>query len=213
MNAIVDSAGVSHAVTTLEDLLALYPKVNPNSLRKEMDFLTPEYRAWISQAPFFALASVGEGGLDCSPRGDMRGKLFEILDDKTIAIPDRRGNNRLDTLRNIVEDPRVALLFLLPGINETLRINGSAKITTDPDLIARFDVDGNLPATVIVVSIRAVYFQCGRALLRSGLWNPETQLEKGDVPTAGQMTKGAYAAFDAEAYDQELPGRHAKTLY
>ncbi len=202
-----------YEITTLEGLLSHYGAVNPNSLKKETDRLTAEYRAWIERAPFFACASIGAGGLDCSPRGDRNGDLFTILDDRTIAIPDRRGNNRLDTLRNIVEDPRVALLFLAPGINECVRINGTARITTDPALIDRFDMEGKKPATVIVVSIAAVYFQCARSLLRSGLWNPDSFLSKGDVPTAGQMTKGALPTFDADTYDRALPERQAKSLY
>jgi PPOX class probable FMN-dependent enzyme len=200
-----------HVVTNVEQLEALYDAVNPVSVKKETAFLTPAYRAWIERAPFFAIASVAEGGLDCSPRGDEVGSLFEVLDDRTIAFPDRRGNNRLDTLRNIVADPRVALLFLVPGITECVRINGRAEITTDPALIARFDREGKRPVTVVRVAIDAVYFQCARALKRSALWTvPEA---RPDVPTAGQMTKSAVADFDAAAYDAELDARQAKTLY
>ncbi|MEH6547848.1 MAG: pyridoxamine 5'-phosphate oxidase family protein, partial [Sneathiella sp.] len=127
-------------ITSIEDLEALYGFANPNSQAKETSFLTSAYRNWIEKAPFFALASVGEGGLDCSPRGDAAGQLFRIVDDKTLIIPDRRGNNRLDTLRNIIGDPRVALLFLIPGINETLRINGKARVSTDAKLLDQFAV-------------------------------------------------------------------------
>ena len=203
----------SHAVTSLEALEALYGTVNRNSLAKEAARLTPAYRRWIEVAPFFAIASGGPGGLDCSPRGDARGQLFRVLDDRTLAIPDRRGNNRLDTLKNILADPRVALLFLNPGINETLRINGRARITTDPELIEGFAVGDKRPATVVVVEIDAVYFQCARALARAKLWVPKARVRPGEVPTAGQMTKGAQPDFDAESYDAALPARQKATLY
>src|SRR5262249_10523276 len=140
------------------------------SLLKEVQRLTPEYRRWIEAAPFLALATIGPAGLDCSPRGDPAGELLHILDSKTLVIPDRRGNNRLDTLRNIVADPRVALLFLIPGADETLRVNGRAVISTDPALITRFTRNGKPPATVLIVTIESVYFQCARALKRAQLW-------------------------------------------
>ena len=203
----------SHTVTSLQQLEDLYGAVNPNSLAKEVSSLNKTYKSWLEKAPFVAIASGGRGGLDCSPRGDKTGELFRILDDQTIAIPDRRGNNRIDTLKNIVEDPRVGLLFLIPGINETLRINGQARLTTDPALLESFSVEGKQPRTVIVISIEAVYFQCARALIRSGLWKSGHQLSKGDVPSAGQMTKGALPEFDAQSYDEALPDRQKSTLY
>ena len=202
-----------YAITSLEALEALYKPVNPNSLAKERDHLTPAYRRWLEAAPFFAIASSGPGGLDCSPRGDARGQLLRIEDDRTLLIPDRRGNNRLDTLKNIVADPRVALLFLNPGVNETLRINGWAALTADPDVLAAFAVNGKLPAAVIRVGIDALYFQCARALARSRLWDPQYQIDRKSVPTAGQMTKSALPGFDAETYDAELPARQKATLY
>ncbi len=202
-----------HAITSLEELTALYPATNPISLSKETPHLTPAYRRWIETAPFFAIATSGTDGLDCSPRGDAPGQGFRILDNTTIAIPDRRGNNRLDTLKNIIEDPRVALLFLTPGINETVRINGTAAITTDPALIASFEINGKAPAAVIIVAIQAVYFQCARALLRARLWDPDAQITRGDAPTAGEMTKSSLPDFDADSYDSELSERQARTLY
>lgn len=207
------SAADPHRVSSLEALEALYGAANPNSLAKEVDHLNAAYRAWIERAPFFAVATIGTDGLDCSPRGDRLGDALAVLDDRVIAFADRRGNNRLDTLRNLIEDPRIALLFLIPGINETLRVNGTAEITTDPTLMDRFDMGGKKPLTVIRVHIGSVYFQCARALVRAGLWTPETFAEKGEVPTAGQMTKAALPNFDAEAYDDALPGRQAATLY
>ena len=207
------SMSASHTITSLAELEALYGPVNPNSLAKETPRLTPDYRRWIETAPFFAIATSGPGGLDCSPRGDNADGLIRVLDDETLVFPDRRGNNRIDTLKNIVADPRVALLFLIPGINETLRINGRAEISTDPDLIESFAVDGKLPATVIRVAIDAVYFQCARALVRSRLWDAEAQVARGAVPSAGEMTRAAKPDFDAESYDAELAGRQKKTLY
>ena len=202
-----------HDITTIEALEALYGAVNPTSRVKETGFLTPEYRAWIEAAPFFAIASIGPGGLDCSPRGDRTGQLFQIVDERTIIIPDRRGNNRLDTLRNIVSDPRIALLFLIPGINETLRINGTASISADPDLLQRFSVDDKRPATVIRVTVNAVYYQCARALIRSGLWSADAQVPRDAVPTAGEMNRAASAGFDAVTYDDALAERQLRTLY
>ncbi|MFC4271644.1 pyridoxamine 5'-phosphate oxidase family protein [Sneathiella chungangensis] len=203
----------SHDITTIEALEALYEAVNPVSLAKETPALTAEYRRWLEKAPFLALATVGPGGLDCSPRGDAAGQLFRILDDRHIALPDRRGNNRIDSLRNIVLDPRVALLFLIPGIEETLRINGRARITTEDQLIQSFRVGATTPRSVLLIEIDAVFFQCARALKRAGLWDPAAQLARGDVPTAGQMTKAALPDFDAVSYDAELPARQQSSLY
>lgn len=200
-------------ITSLEQLEALYGPVAKASLDKETPKLTPSYRCWLEQSSFFAFASVGEGRLDCSPRGDARGQLIKILSDSQLAIPDRRGNNRIDTLKNLVVDPRVALLFFIPGIEETLRIRGKATISTESALLAQFEVDGKLPLSVILVDIEAVYFQCARALKRSRLWDPEVQLEKTEIPSAGQMIKGAAEDFDAEAYDKILPERQKATLY
>jgi len=202
--------------TVLNDesaLEAIYGVVNPNSIAKETPQLTTAYRAWIERAPFMAIASIGRGGMDCSPRGDKPGQLFRILDDQTIAIPDRRGNNRLDTIRNIVADPRVALLFLLPGINESLRINGEAIVVTDTALRNRFAVNGSKPVTVVVVTISSVYFQCARALMRSGLWSTDAQVGKAEVPTAGEMIKSGLSDFDSETYDAQLRSRQRSSLY
>tara|TARA_R110002072_G_scaffold242228_3_gene400993 strand:+ start:600 stop:1220 length:621 start_codon:yes stop_codon:yes gene_type:complete len=203
----------SYDITSIEALEGLYDAANPNSIAKETAALTPEYRRWLEKAPFFALATSGPGGLDCSPRGDATGQLLRILDDRHIALPDGRGNNRIDSLRNIVTDPRVALLFLIPGIEETLRVNGRARLTTDPDLLESFTFGDKAPVTVLIVEIEAVYFQCARAIKRAKLWDSAMQLQKGDVPTAGQMTKGALPGFDADAYDAALPVRQQSTLW
>jgi uncharacterized protein len=199
-------------IQSVTDLEALYGVANPVSLAKETPHLTAAYRQWLEVAPFFALATSGPSGLDCSPRGDKTGALL-ILDDRTLAIPDRRGNNRIDSLRNIITDPRVGLLFLIPGVNECLRVNGRAVLSTNPELIGRFVVDGKPPKSVIVVAIEAVYFQCARALARSKLWDAASRVDARQVPTPGVMIQSASATFDAAGYDAGLADRQASTLY
>jgi hypothetical protein len=200
-------------VTTVQALEALYGPIAPPSLVKEVDHLHPVYKPFIEAATFVILASSGEGGLDASPRGDQAG-FVHIEDSKTLYLPDRRGNNRIDTLRNIVQDPRVALLFLVPGVGETLRVNGTAQISIDPDLLARFAVDGKPPKSVLRITVTAVYFQCSRAVIRAGLWEASKQVPRSALPSAGQILKAvSHAAIDGEAYDKALPGRIADTLY
>jgi PPOX class probable FMN-dependent enzyme len=201
------------AIQTIEQLEALYGEPGAISLAKEVHHLTPEYRQWIEAAPFLALATSGPAGLDCSPRGDPAGDLLQVLDNKTLVIPDRRGNNRMDTLRNIVADPRIALLFLIPGIDEALRVNGRALVSTDPSLIARFTMSGKPPRTVIIVTIESVYFQCARALKRAQLWAPAGHRELSNVPTAGEMVKGIDPLFEAGTYDATLSAKQSSTLY
>lgn len=200
-------------VTTMQALEALYGPIAPPSRVKEVDHLHPVYRPFIEAATFVILASSGEGGLDASPRGDQAG-FVHIEDSKTLYLPDRRGNNRIDTLRNIVQDPRVALLFLVPGVGETLRVNGTAQISIDPDLLARFAVDGKPPKSVLRITVTAVYFQCSRAVIRAGLWEASKRVPRSALPSAGQILKAvSHAAIDGEAYDKALPGRIADTLY
>jgi len=205
-------------ISTVAQLEALYGVPNAASTVKEVARLTPEYRRLIEASPFLALATSGPEGLDCSPRGDRPGELIRIQDDRTLLLPDRRGNQRLDSLRNVVQDPRVALLCLIPGRNETLRINGRAALSADPALCARLAMDGKLPVTVLVVHIEVVYFQCARALLRSQLWNPAAWPDLGKQPTAGQLLAqgnghGYTTPFDGQAYDAALPQRQRDTLY
>ncbi len=200
-------------IKTIKDLENLYEPAVPNAIKKESTFLTPEYKKWVKKASFFAIASIGPDGLDCSPRGDPAGGLLTVLNDKKLLIPDRRGNNRLDTLKNIVFDPRISLLFLIPGINETLRIKGRAIISINSDLINLFDREGKTPKSVISVDIDSVYFQCARALKRAGLWELDSHVLKQDVPTAGQMAQSATPGFDGQTYDEELQARQKKTLY
>ena len=203
----------SSYVTTLQALEALYGPIARPSMTKEVDHIHPVYRPFIEAAPFAILASSGSGGLDASPRGDAAG-FVHVEDSKTLYLPDRRGNNRIDTLRNIVEDPRVALLFLVPGVGETLRVNGTAQISVDPDLLTRFAVNGQRPKSVLRLNVTSVYFQCSRAVIRAGLWDASKHLERSALPTAGQiLTQISQAEIDGEAYDKALPGRIADTLY
>ena len=204
---------MSHHVNTIEQLEALYPgPIAKATWGKETNTINDEYRQLIEAAPFFAVASVAAEGMDCSPRGDGPGSV-KILDANRVAFADRRGNNRLDTLRNIVADPRVALLFLIPGWNECLRINGRATITTEPKLLAGFEVQGKLPVTAVVVEIDTMYFQCARAIKRAGLWDEASKVDPKTLPTAGRLVKSVLQEFDAETYDGALQARQAKTMY
>lgn len=203
-----------HEITTVEALEALYqPAPVPASTVKVTDHITPHYAALIQASPFVALATVGPEGLDCSPRGDLPG-FVRIADPRTLMLPDRRGNNRLDSLRNIVRDPRVALLFLIPGSGTTFRVNGRAVLSADPALLDSFAVDGKPPRTVTVVTIEEAYFQCARAIVRSGLWAMESQVAPQTLPTPGAMLAAVTAGeVGGEAYDQDWPQRAAKTLW
>ena len=206
--------GKAHTVTTMAELEALYgEKPYPPALLKEIDGINDTYRKLIEASPFFALATNGPDGLDCSPRGDPRG-FVRVIDEHTIATPDRRGNNRIDSLRNIVADPHVALLFLIPGVGETLRVNGRASITTAPATLERFRMEGALPRSVIVVKVDTVFFQCSRALWRSKLWDPAAQIERTSLPSLGTMVQDiSRNKIKAEVYDDNLYPRLKSTLY
>src|SRR6202047_3642462 len=173
-------------IATIEQLEAIYGEPNEASTVKVADRITAPYRVLIDKSPFAALATSGPEGLDCSPRGDLPG-FVRIHDDKTLMMPDRRGNNRVDSLRNIVRDPRVALLFLIPGSGSTLRVNGRAQVSADIDLLGSFEVDGKAPRTVIVMTVDEIYFQCARAIVRSDLWNPDRRVDPKSLPTPGQI--------------------------
>ncbi|MCI2263555.1 pyridoxamine 5'-phosphate oxidase family protein [Xanthomonas indica] len=203
----------AHRITSLDSLEALYGQPVERALRKQIDQLNADYQAFVHASPFVVLASAGDEGLDCSPRGDAPG-FVQVLDARTLALPDRPGNNRVDTLRNLLQDPRLSLLFLIPGIGETLRVNGRAEIRVDPELLARFAVGERLPRSVIVVHIEAVYFHCARAIVRSQLWDPARHLPRDRLPSPGTMHAHlADGAFDADAYDRELPQRTRDSLY
>jgi uncharacterized protein len=202
-----------HLVTTLEALEGLYETPGGNSLLKEIDHINAPYRALIEAAPFFALATSGPDGLDCSPRGDAPG-FVRVPDGKTLLIPDRRGNNRIDSLRNILTDPRVALLFLIPGCGETLRVNGRAAISTDPELTQSFVVDRKAPRTVIVVTVDRIFYQCPKAIVRSKIWDPATWTDRKSLPTSGQILAAiTNGTTDADRHDREYPARMWATIY
>ena len=202
-----------HIITSVETLERLYGQPFGPSIAKETDRITAHYRAFIEAAPFFALASAGADGLDCSPRGDAPG-FVRVADEKTLLIPDRRGNNRADTLRNILHDPRVALLFLIPGCGETIRVNGRAKISTDPALTQSFLVDGKAPRTVIVVAVDRIYYQCAKAIVRSKLWDASRHIDRASLPSAGtilaDLTQGRVGGPE---HDRAAPERLKATLY
>jgi PPOX class probable FMN-dependent enzyme len=168
---------------------------------------------YVEASPFVVVASSGPGGLDCSPRGDPAG-FVRVADERTLLMPDRRGNNRIDTLRNIVVDPRIALLFLVPGVGVTLRVNGVAELSTDDELRAGFAIDGKEPATVVVVHTRSVYTQCPKALIRSHLWDPERHRDPAELPTVGEIMELITSGeFDGAAYDASYPERIRQTIY
>ncbi len=201
------------AITTIEDLEAIYGATNDASTVKELPGLNAEYRAYVEASPFCALATVGPEGMDCSPRGDA-GQVVRITDPRTLMMPDRRGNNRVDSLRNIVRDPRVALMFMVPGSNTVMRVNGRAEVRTDADLLESFRMEGKLPRSVIVVTIDVAYFQCARALMRAEVWNPERFVDPRSLPSAGQMLAAASAGeVGGEAYDREWPARAAASMW
>jgi PPOX class probable FMN-dependent enzyme len=201
-------------ITTLEDLEALYaPAPVAASMVKVMDHITPDYRALIEASPFVALATIGPEGLDCSPRGDKPG-FIRVADPKTLILPDRRGNNRIDSLRNVIRDPRVALLFLIPGSGTTFRVNGRAVISADAALLDSFTIDGKAPRTAMIVTVEEAYFQCARAIVRSGLWKAEAQVDPKSIPSPGAMLAAVTAGeVGGEVYDREWPERAAKTMW
>lgn len=198
-------------IEDIQALEALYGEPGEASLKKVARRMTPEYRRWIMASRFCVVSTVGPEGADGSPRGD-DGPVVLELDEHTLALPDWRGNNRIDTLRNIVRDPRIALMFMVPGSSNAVRVNGEARVTADEDLIARFDRNGKQPRSVIVIRIQEIYTQCARAIIRARLWSGED--ESGDLPTVGQilsaMTEGD---FDGDSYDRDWAGRAAQTMW
>ncbi|RWH75873.1 pyridoxamine 5'-phosphate oxidase family protein [Mesorhizobium sp.] len=200
-------------IASVEQLEALYGLPGEASVVKELDHVIPEYAAFIEASPFVVLATSGPEGLDCSPRGDLAG-FVRLVDDRTLMMPDRRGNNRADSLKNIIRDPRVGLLFLVPGSGTTLRVNGRAHITTDAELCASFMVDGKPARSVAVIAVDTVYFQCARAIVRSDLWNPAKHVDPKSLPTSGQILEvTSRKNIDGATYDKEWPERAKKTMW
>ena len=209
----MDGMQDAHLVTDAAALRTLYGEPSEGAIAKEVDYVHPHYRAMIEASPFMVMATSGPDGLDVSPRGDPPGFVV-VEDEKTLLIPDRRGNNRTDSLGNLIADPRIALLFLIPGVGETLRVNGRAEISVDPDLLARFPAQGKLPRSVIVVHVERVYFQCPKALVRSDLWNPLKHVERRSLPSSGtilaDITRGRVGGPE---YDAAYPERLKATIY
>jgi len=203
----------SHRIDDVSTLEKLYGAPSGAAVEKELDYLHPHYQRLIAASPFFVLATGGPGGLDASPRGDAPG-FVAVEDEKTLLIPDRRGNNRVDSLRNIISNPRVALLFLIPGVGETLRVNGHAEISTDPALLERFNVQGKLPRSVLVVHVDTVFFQCARAIFRSKLWDPAQQIDRRSLPSLGTIVSDvSNGRLDGKKYDDGLYERLKDGLY
>jgi PPOX class probable FMN-dependent enzyme len=202
-----------HLITTIEQLQSLYGEKLGTSVVKEIDYINDGYRKLIEAAPFVTVATSGPEGLDCSPKGDAPG-FVHILDDKTLAIPDRPGNNRIDGFRNIVRDPRIALLFLIPGVGETLRVNGRASISIDPELMQSFAVNGKLPRCVLVVHIESIFFHCSKAIVRSKLWDEATTIDRKSLPSTGTIiAELSQGKLGGETYDREAPEKIKAMLY
>lgn len=200
-------------IRTIDELVELYDAPVPTSIIKEIDHITELHRAYIDASPFVIVATSGPEGLDCSPRGDPPG-FVRVVDDRTLLMPDRRGNNRLDSLRNLVVDPRIGLLFLVPGIGVTLRVNGTAEISTDDELRQSFAFGDKVPTTVIVVTTTSVYTQCPKALIRSHLWDPARHRDPAELPSVGDIMQVITdGAFDGKAHDAAYPERIRQTIY
>jgi uncharacterized protein len=202
-----------HLITNMEQLQTIYGEKVPASVVKEIDYVCGAYRKLIEAAPFLAVATSGPEGLDCSPKGDPAG-FVRILDEKTLAIPDRPGNNRIDGFRNIIRDPRIALLFLIPGVGETLRVNGRASISIDPELMQSFAVNGKLPRCVLIIHIETIYFHCAKAIVRSKLWDESTKIDRKSLPSTGSIiAELSEGKLGGEKYDREAPERIKAQLY
>lgn len=200
-------------ITSIDQLEGLYGQPVAPAIVKEIDHIASCYRAFIAVSPFVILSTAGPEGLDCSPRGDRPG-FVRIANDRTLHMPDRRGNNRVDSLRNIVRDDRVALLFLIPGSGTTLRVNGQARLSIDPELIESFAVDGKAPRSVIEINVARVYFQCARAIMRAELWNPDAHVASATLPTPGQiLAMLSENSVGGPVYDQEWPERAKRTMW
>lgn len=202
-----------HAITSLDALHGLYDAPSERVRLKQIDRLDEHCRAFIAASPFLILATCGSAGADGSPRGDRPGFVV-VEDDRTLLLPDRRGNNRIDSLRNIVENPSVGLIFLVPGVHETFRVNGQARISVDPALLDRFAIDGKAPKTVLVITVQEAFIQCARALVRSDLWNPARHVRRDELPSIGTILAAHTGGkVDAAAYDAEAAVTMRRTLY
>ena len=203
----------NYTVSTLEQLAALYEKPNERVAQKEIDYVNAAGRAFIAASPFLVLATGGKAGLDCSPKGDKPGFVTVSEDGKTLFIPDRPGNNRIDGMKNLIEDPRIGLIFFAPGANETYRVNGRAKISVDPSLKRRFAIAGKEPRSVMVVSVEQAFQHCPKALIRSDLWRAGGGKRPAQVPTLGQFAAARNPQLDSRAIDTDFAQRVGDELY
>jgi uncharacterized protein len=202
-----------HRVTDVVTLERLYGEPSAPAIEKEVDYIHPHYRALIAASPFVVLATFGPGGMDVSPRGDPAG-FVAVEDEKTLLLPDRRGNNRIDSMRNILANPHVALLFLIPGVGETLRVNGRAHISTAPDLLQRFAMADRLPRSVLVVHVDTVFFQCSKAIVRSKLWDASRHIDRKSLPSTGRILGDlSHSRILADEYDKDAAERVRTMLY
>ena len=201
-------------IETQEQLRALYGTPHDVAIRKQMARLDPHAKGFLARSPFVMIGSQDrEGHADVTPKGDRPG-FVQVLDDTTLAIPDRPGNNRLDTWQNVVDNPAVGLLFMIPGMNETLRINGTGRLTADADLCARLGMNGRPARAVLVVAVAEVYMHCAKAYIRSELWKPETWPDRADLPTLGEILRDQLAMAETpEALDTRLAEGYARTLW
>jgi uncharacterized protein len=199
----------SSIVTSIDGLQALYAQPNERVAKKPLDHVNEVGRAFIAASPFLVLATGSRQGLDCSPKGDQPGFVQVAEDGRTLFIPDRRGNNRIDGLKNLVEDPRIALIFFVPGVNETYRVNGRAQISQDADLKRPFVVNGKEPATVMVVTVEQTFQHCAKALVRSDLWKAGSRGRPQGVPTIGDFVAARNPGIDSAAfnvtYNESIP--------
>ncbi|MBA4788502.1 MAG: pyridoxamine 5'-phosphate oxidase family protein [Rhizobiales bacterium] len=200
-------------IETLEALRGLYPPATGRSVAKELSWLDPHCRRFIALSPFVLLATCdGAGNADVSPRGDHAG--FVVVDDeRTLLLPDRPGNNRLDSLENIIANPAVGLLFLIPGIDETLRVNGKAEVRADAELTERFAIGGRRPTTVLRVQVEAAYLHCAKAFMRSRLWDPAAALPRATLPSMGEMLKDQIGLEGPPETQADMVSRYRDILY
>ncbi len=189
-------------IGNIAELETLYDAAVQGAIDKVQSSITPQYQRWIDQSRFVILTTVGPEGTDASPRGDIN-SVVRVVDQHTLWLPDWRGNNRMDSLRNIVRDGRISLMFMVPGSNNVVRVNGTAVLTADEEITQTFVHGNKTPKSVIVTTVNEIYFQCAKALMRSRLWSSED--ESGIIPTAGDFLKEVESGFDAEGYDQGYP--------
>lgn len=203
-----DATPTPAAIDSVEALEALYGKVSRRAALKTLAKLDKHCRAFIALSPFVVIGTAG----DVSPKGDPPG-FVKVIDDTTLAIPDRKGNNRLDGMRNLLDDPRVALLFFVPGVNETLRVNGRAEISADPDLLAGFEEKGHVPATALIVHVEEAFLHCAKALVRSRLWDADAQVDRSVLPGAGEMLADQIGDTDRAGQQASYEESIRKGLY